>query len=87
LWSTDEGKARSGSVLLRLDDHVDWENAGEIPLAKYAAKHWVDHARFKDVPRHVQDTVEVLLDVDKPHHAACFRFYPIDEGGGWYPFT
>jgi len=70
-------------VLLRLDDHVDKANAGDIPLANYAAKHWVDHARFEDVPSRVQDAVEVFLDADKPHHAACLRLHPIDEGDYW----
>jgi ankyrin repeat protein len=74
-------------VLLRLDDHVDKENAGDIRLANYAAKHWVDHARFKDVSSRVQHAVEVFLDADKPHHAACLRLYRTDEGGDWYPFT
>ncbi|KAI0268981.1 ankyrin repeat-containing domain protein [Russula aff. rugulosa BPL654] len=74
-------------VLLRLDDDVDEGNGGAIPLADYAAKHWVDHARFKDVPSRVQDTVEVFLDADKPHHAACLRLHPIDEGDRWYQFT
>src|SRR3984885_9308382 len=70
-------------VLLRLDDHVDEENAGDIPLANYAAKHWVDHAGFKGVPSRVQDAVEVLFDADKPHHAACHRLYAINEGDRW----
>ena len=74
-------------VLLRLDDHVDEENAGDIPLANYAAEHWVDHARFKGVSSPVQDAVKVLLDVDKPHHAACLRLHDIDEGNLWYPFA
>jgi ankyrin repeat protein len=56
-------------------------------FAIYAAKHWDDHARFKDVPSRVQDTVEVLFDADKPHHAACLRLHRIDEGNGWKPFT
>ena len=70
-------------VLLRLDDHVDKKNAGDIPLANYAAKHWVDHAGFKDVPSRVQDAVEVFLDGDNPHHAACLRLHPIDDGEYW----
>ena len=74
-------------VLLRLDDHVDKENAVDIPLANYAAEHWVDHARFKDVPSYVQDAVKVLLDADNPHHAACLRLHEIDEGDLWGPFT
>ena len=74
-------------VLLRLDDHVNKENAGEIPLAKYAAKHWVDHARFKDVSSRVQDTVEILLDADKPHHAACLRLCPNNGWVYWSEFA
>ena len=74
-------------VLLRLDDHVGEGNARDILLANYAAEHWVDHARFKDVPSRVQDTVEVLFDEDKPYHAACLRLHTIDQGDDWYPFT
>jgi ankyrin repeat protein len=74
-------------VLLRLDDHVNEENAKEIPLAYYAAIHWVDHARFKDVASRVQDTVEILLDADKSHHAACLRLRPIYEGARWRGFA
>ena len=70
-------------VLLRLDDHVNKENARVIPLAYYAAEHWVDHARFKDVSSRVQDTMEAFFDADKPHHAACLRLYPVDEGDDW----
>ena len=66
-------------VLLRLDDHIDVGNARDVPLANYAAEHWVDHARFKDVLSRVQDTVEAFLDADKPHHAACLRLHPIGE--------
>jgi len=74
-------------VLLRLDDYVNKENAADIFLASYAAEHWVDHARFKDVPSRVQDAVEVFLDADKPHHSACLRLHRIDEGDDWFPFT
>src|SRR6267154_613414 len=74
-------------VLLRLDNHVEKENAGDIPLANYAAEHWVDHARFKDVPSRVQDAVEVFLDADKPHHAACLRLHPAGEWACWTLFS
>jgi ankyrin repeat protein len=70
-------------VLLRLDDHIDEENARDIPLANYAAEYWDDHARFKGVPSRVQDAVDIFLDADKPHHAACLRLDLIDEGVGW----
>jgi ankyrin repeat protein len=74
-------------VLLRLDDHVDKENVGDIPLANYAAKHWVDHARFKDVSSRVQDAMKVLFDADEPHYAACLRLHRIDDGGDWCTFV
>ena len=32
-------------VLLRLDDLVGHDDAGEIPLAEYAARHWFYHAQ------------------------------------------
>ena len=52
-------------VLLCFDDHVD-----EIPLAKYAAKHWVDHAQFKDVSSRIREAMEYFFDADQPHFAA-----------------
>ena len=74
-------------VLLRLDDHINEQNARDIPLANYAAEHWVDHALFRDVPPRVQEAVEVLVDADKPHHAACLRLHWIDEWSRWNGFT
>ncbi len=74
-------------VLLRLDSHVD----EDIPLAYYAAVHWVDHARFKDVSLHVQDAMDILFDVDKPHFAAWVQLHDIDgddnEGWTWKLFS
>jgi ankyrin repeat protein len=70
-------------VLLRLDVK---QNARDIPLANYAAEHWVDHARFKDVSSRVQDAMKVLFDADKLRHAARLRRYPIDSGVDWFSF-
>jgi ankyrin repeat protein len=69
-------------VLLRLDDHVIQENK-DIPLAGYAAKHWVDHAEFKNVSSRVQDAMEVFFDADKPHFAACLRLHSPVYGIEW----
>jgi ankyrin repeat protein len=74
-------------VLLRLDDHVGQENLGDTPLTNYAAIYWTNHAQFKDVPSCVQDTVEVLFDADKPHHAAFLQLNPFNNGAPWRPFT
>jgi len=66
-------------VLLRLDDEVTRYNASAIPLARYAAQHWVDHAQFEDVSSHVQDVMEYFFDVDKPHWAAWHRVDDVDD--------
>jgi ankyrin repeat protein len=66
-------------VLLRLDDHVKKDNVGTIPLAKYAAQYWVDHAGFEKVAARIQDAMEYFFDADKPHWAAWCRVQMIDE--------
>jgi ankyrin repeat protein len=63
-------------VLLRLDDGV---NVGDIPLVKYAAQYWVDHAQFEKVASCVRDAMEYFFDADKPHWAAWCRVQMIDK--------
>jgi len=70
-------------VLLRLDEHVTKYSTWDIPLATYAAKHWVDHAQFEDVSSHLRDVMEYFFDSDKPHWAAWLRVYDIDDRGSW----
>ncbi|KAN0126575.1 hypothetical protein V8E52_000215 [Russula decolorans] len=71
-------------VLFRFDDHVDKDTAKDIPLAKYAAKHWVDHAQFKDVSSTIPHAMEYFFDANKPHFAAWHQVHDID--GGWFAF-
>jgi ankyrin repeat protein len=71
-------------VLFRFDDHVDKDSAEDIPLAKYAAKHWVDHAQFKDVSSRIRDAMEYFFDGDKPYFATWHQMHDID--GGWRAF-
>jgi hypothetical protein len=66
-------------VLLRLDDHVNEDNVGDIPLAKYAAQYWVDHAQFEKVALRIRDAMEYFLDADKPHWPAWCRVQMIDK--------
>jgi len=73
-------------VLLRLDEEVTWHNASGIPLARYAAQHWVDHAEFEDVSSQIRDVMEHFFDVDKPHWAAWRRVHDID-GTSWANFS
>jgi ankyrin repeat protein len=66
-------------VLLRLDDHVNKDNVGDIPLAKYAAQYWVDHAQFEKVASRIRDAMEYFFDADKPHWPAWCQVQMIDE--------
>ena len=63
------------SVLLRLDDHMDNETIWSYPLAKYAGKCFVDHAKFGDVLSHINDGLDDLLDSDKPHFNTWLWLY------------
>jgi Ankyrin repeats (3 copies) len=65
-------------VLLRLDDSVNEHSAKDVPLAEYAAQHWVDHAQSEGVLSSIQDTMKYFFDADTPHWAAWLRVYNID---------
>jgi hypothetical protein len=55
-------------VLLRLDDHVDFDTVETgFPLAGYAAEHWVDHAQFRNVSSYIREEMEDLFNPDKPY--------------------
>jgi len=66
-------------ILLRLDDRVDRDKIKNFPFAEYAARHWVEHARFKGVSSHIKDGMECLFDADKPHLSAWLWIYNEDR--------
>jgi len=68
-------------VLLSLDDPVDENSVKNSPLSIYAARHWVDHARFEDVASTIEDAMDLLFDSTKSHFATWVWIYDID-----YPF-
>ena len=68
-------------VLLQLDDHVDRDKIKDFPLAKYAAKHWINHAQVENVSSHIKDGMECLFDTNKPHFAAWLWIYNEDRDG------
>ena len=72
-------------VLLRLDDSVTGDNADDIPLVTYAARHWFDHARFENVASCIRDVMEYFFDADKPHWTAWSQVQMVDES--WYNFS
>ncbi len=67
------------SVLLQLDDKIDRDTIGRLPLALYAARHWVEHAQFKGVSSQIQEIIERLFDPARPHFAAWVWLYDIDR--------
>ena len=68
-------------TLLRLDDRIDRDKIKNFPLAEYAARHWVEHARFKAVSSHIMGGMECLFDADKPHFSAWLWIYNEDRSG------
>ena len=74
------------SVLMRLDDSTDENDAGNSsPLARYAAEHWVAHAQFQNVSSRVQNAMECLFDLDKPYFSVWRRLYDADMDLGTSP--
>ncbi|KAH9173374.1 ankyrin repeat-containing domain protein [Lactarius sanguifluus] len=67
-------------TLLQLDGNIEG-----FPLAGYAARHWVDHARFEKVSSRIQDGMVDLFDLSKPHFASWLQVHKIDEP--WFGFT
>ena len=67
------------TVLLQLDEKIDRNGIGRFPLAPYAARHWVDHAKFGNLSSHVKNVMEQLFDQTKPHFAAWVWLYDIDN--------
>jgi len=79
-------------ILLRLGEVVDKDNVlKKLPLARYAAEHWVDHAQFEDVSSHIREGMEHIFDPDKPHFRAWFQVHDIDTrppyGSAQYDFA
>jgi hypothetical protein len=66
-------------ILLHLDRNITRDCLRKFPLAQYAAKHWVGHARFKDVLPNVEDGMKRLFDPNKPHLAVWVWIYDPDE--------
>ena len=68
--------------LLRLGEHAGKSGSKGFPLVDYAARHWVEHARFESVSSRVRDRMDDLFDNSKPHFAAWLQVHDIDERWG-----
>ena len=68
------------TVLLQLDENVDKKRLATFPLAFYAARYWVDHARFGDVVSQIQDAMERLFNPRNPFFPAWVWIHDVDTG-------
>jgi len=68
------------TVLLQLDENVDRKRLATFPLAFYAARYWVNHARFEDVVSQIQDAMEPLFNPRNPFLSAWVWIYDVDTG-------
>ena len=67
------------TVLLQLDENVDKNRLKTFPLALYAARHWVDHAKYEEVASRIQDVMERLFDPGKPYLASWIWIHDVDS--------
>jgi hypothetical protein len=65
------------AVLLQLDEKVDNERLRRFPLALYAARHWVTHAKFEGVALLIQDDMERLFNPHNPYLATWVWIYDV----------
>ena len=66
-------------VLLCLDNRTDKDSVKNIPLYRYAAEFWVDHALVRNVESQIKDALYYFFDIDNPHFSAMARIkFPHD---------
>ena len=68
-------------ILLRLDDHTDEGCAEKIPLFRYAAEYWHQHAQIGNVELEIADAMDCFFDTEKPHFSAWVRLQGRDKLG------
>ena len=75
------------SVLLHFDENVTQDGLEKFPLTKYAAEHWVGHARFENVSSKVQDGMKRLFDPNEGHFSAWVWVYDPEDSRSriWEP--
>lgn len=65
-------------VLLYLDENITEDSLKEFPLARYAAEHWVGHARFNDVSPNIQDGMKRFFEPGNHHLSVWVWIYDPD---------
>jgi hypothetical protein len=67
------------TVLLSLDGDVNKVMIKNFPLAYYAARHWVSHAKFGNVSLHAKDAIRRAFDPNDPYFSAWAWLEDYDE--------
>ena len=62
-------------ILHHLDKNVSKDSLRTFPLAHYAAKYWVNHARFNNVSSNILDGMKHLFDQRKHHLSVWLWMY------------
>ena len=68
-------------MLLHFEEDITIDSLKKFPLAEYAAEHWLNHARFRNVSANTQDGMKRLFD-PRTHHLAVWVwiFDPVQHG-------
>jgi len=69
-------------VLLHIDKGITKDDLERFPLAKYAAQHWVGHARFQDVSPKIQNGMKRLFDPNNHHLSVWVWIYDPERKHG-----
>jgi hypothetical protein len=65
------------AVLLQLNEAVDETPLDKFPLVSYAARCWVEHAKYEDVASQVQGSMEELFHPKMSHLATWISIYDV----------
>lgn len=71
------------TVLLQFDRKTDKKGVAALPLAFYAARHWVHHAKYEGVTPRVQGAMERLFNPSEPYLASWVWIHDVDQD--WVP--
>ncbi|KAH9016025.1 hypothetical protein EDB85DRAFT_2280101 [Lactarius pseudohatsudake] len=77
ITQVDDGDSQAClGTLLQLDGNVDDNPVDDgFPLARYASRHWVEHAQFGKVSSRIEDGMRRLFDSTKPHLSAWLELH------------
>ena len=62
-------------MLLHLNQNITRDSLTRFPFAKYAAKHWLEHARLEGVSQNAEEGMKQLFDRTKPHLSIWLWLY------------